>query len=411
MRIRCRFFPPLILSFLLVAIFAGAQITTPENDELFQAGQEKLCRDQRKNGERTYSFRILERERGDKGAYGGKKWYKTLFPFLKSPRDKYSVDDIRYIMANYGRPLPVGEEKRSKQIRADAEEKLKEIDRLSERDWEYWLTTHPNATEAEKTKARTRILYRGLNAEKLAKFDWRENGIDLGVSTDQKWCNTCWAFASVDAMQASRQLDALRSERQFISGDLKASARQLVSCMAPNSLADKVAEFCDHLNWHGKAFSFMVDHAIPLGGATIYRAGDTSSWTCSKEDSVKALTWDFVSTEPQNISTEDELKRAIVVYGPIVATLNLDSCIRLYGGGVYNEEQFADGPYHMILIAGWDDERGAWLIKNSYGEKWGEKGFGWIKYRSNNIGKWAAWVKADPREEVRFAERARKTTN
>ena len=65
----------------------------------------------------------------------------------------------------------------------------------------------------------------------------------------------------------------------------------------------------------------------------------------------------------------------------------------------------------MILIVGWDDEKGAWLIKNSYGPKWGEGGFGWIKYRSNNIGKWAAAVVADPREEIKFAERAAETPN
>lgn len=395
----------LVLVLTFVLDFPGQAFRT-ETDDVFQAGQEKLCREQRKDGERTYSFRILDRDRGDKGAYGGKKWYKTLFPFLKTPRDKYAVDDIRYIRDTYGRPVPVGEEKRSKKIRADAAEKLKEADRLAELNWQDWRAKNSNATESEIETARNRILSRGLRAEKLPKFDWRENGLDLGRSTDQGSCNTCWAFASVDAMQASRQLDALRADRPFASDGLKPSARQLVSCMAP----DKPNEFCN-LSWHGKAFSYMVDYGIPLGGATVFRAADAVSWTCSKEDAVKALTWDFVSTEPQKVSTEDEIKRALILYGPVVATLNLDSCIRLYGGGIYNEEQFADGPYHMILIAGWDDEKGAWLIKNSYGEKWGDRGFGWIKYRSNNIGKWAAWVMADPREEAKFAERAVKQTN
>lgn len=51
----------------------------------------------------------------------------------------------------------------------------------------------------------------------------------------------------------------------------------------------------------------------------------------------------------------------------------------------------------MVLLIGWDDEKGAWLVKNSWGEEWGEKGFGWIKYGSNNIGVFAAWIDAEPK--------------
>jgi C1A family cysteine protease len=393
---------------ILIFVYAvSAQDAGTAETEVFQAGQEKICREQRTSGERTYSFRILERERGNKGAYGGKKkWYKPLLPFLKTPLDRYDIDDIRYIKENYNRPVPLGEAQRSKKIRTEAEAKLKEADRVAEQNWQNWLANHPSASDAEKEKMRSRVLGRGLTAEKFAKFDWRENGLDLGPSTNQGLCNTCWAFATVDAMQASRRLDALRADRPFIVGEMKPSARQLVTCMAPN----KIDEFCN-LGWHGTAFSYMVDYGLPLGGATVYQAAENKSWTCSKEDAVKALTWDFVSVDPQNVSKEDEIKRALVMYGPLVATLNLDSCLRLYGGGIFNEEQVADGPYHMVMIAGWDDEKGAWLIKNSYGPKWGEGGFGWIKYRSNNIGKWAAWVMADPREEIKFAERTAQAPN
>ena len=57
--------------------------------------------------------------------------------------------------------------------------------------------------------------------------------------------------------------------------------------------------------------------------------------------------------------------------------ISFDKCFWLYGGGVFNEEHNKNGS-HLLLIIGWDNEKGAWLVKNSYGTDWGESGFGWI---------------------------------
>ena len=49
---------------------------------------------------------------------------------------------------------------------------------------------------------------------------------------------------------------------------------------------------------------------------------------------------------------------------------------------------------HAIALIGWDDTKGAWLLRNSWGTDWGMGGYMWIKYNSNNVGRRAAWVKA-----------------
>jgi hypothetical protein len=46
---------------------------------------------------------------------------------------------------------------------------------------------------------------------------------------------------------------------------------------------------------------------------------------------------------------------------------------------------------HIVIIVGWDDNKKAWLIKNSWGTGWGDNGFGWITYGSNKIGMGASW--------------------
>ena len=66
-----------------------------------------------------------------------------------------------------------------------------------------------------------------------------------------------------------------------------------------------------------------------------------------------------------------------------------------YTNGVFNEipsNYASPTSNHAIVIVGWDDAKGAWLMKNSWGTNWGENGYMWIKYGSNNIGRRAAWV-------------------
>ncbi|MEP6902645.1 MAG: C1 family peptidase [Actinomycetota bacterium] len=369
----------------------------------YQETQEKLCTTQPLAEKRTYAFRLLPRATDLNGAYGRKHWFdplKKLLPFWGSTfEERYGLDDIRTLRNEYGRKAPVGESERSRQIRLKAENKLLVQNEQGEQKWQEWLIQNPNSPIEERRKAEIRIRFQGLKTLKSPKFDWREYGLDLGEIGDQGFnCNTCWAFAAVDAMQIARQLAAIRSQANDWDNSLHPSARQLISCMVPEN------DYCN-INWHSEAFTFMVDKGLPLGGSTKY-VGKKLAWGCDAANFVKALTWDYVQTAPQKVAPVEELKRSIILYGPIVSTIRFDSCFWLYGSGVFNETQNQDGT-HVILIIGWDDQKGAWLIKNSYGADWGEGGFGWVKYASNNIGQWSAWVVADPSEEKRLANELR----
>ncbi len=391
----------------------GLTAQTPEEadwDISRQPREEEACRAQARptNGEQTYTFRTVKWPFRLLKAYGprGNRWFEKLvgpiIPALRPSNDKYRQPDIRFIAGEYGRPVPLGESSRSVKIRRDTERKLKEARQHSERQWQAWLAANPDAADGAVRTARSEIFATGSGSAAMPRFDWRVAGIDVGPVADQGFvCNTCWAFSTIDAMEISRRIDAQRSGRKSPAdiGELDSGVPRLVSCMSPMKRPDE-GIYCG-LNWHGEAFSYMVDHGLPLGVGSDYNEYGWPRWKCDKQAAVKALTWDFVSATPQSIPTTDELKRDLVTYGPVVASMNVDSCLILYGGGVFNEEISRDGPYHLVLIIGWDDEKQAWLIKNSYGEEWGEKGFGWIKYNSNNIGKWAAWVMADPKAEER----------
>jgi len=386
------------LVMLLVARPAFSQTPSPTPFVSEQETKVKKCnaQDGSVGSKRTYAFREMPIVRPPTGAEGSDKprWYARLFPFL-APKIKYDRAAIRNL-DSLGKTAPIGETERSIKIRAGIDQKLKSMAEAGERKWQEWISANPDANPEDKKKTELELRFQGIAAAKLSRFDWRENGLDVGEVEDQGYnCRVCWAFASVDAMQISRRLIALRAQTDFKEKNAP-SVRQLISCRRPDP-KDLCAE-----NWHGDTFSYFIYQGLPLGGSKKYST-ENKDWTCEAEKYVKALTWDYVSSNPTNISTPEEIKLAVVTYGAVVTSFKLDNCLDLYGDGVFNEE-YNQGGNHIVSIIGWDDQKEAWLIKNSYGKKWGENGFGWIKYGSNGIGKFSAFVVADPDAESVLAE-------
>lgn len=48
---------------------------------------------------------------------------------------------------------------------------------------------------------------------------------------------------------------------------------------------------------------------------------------------------------------------------------------------IWKERCGSLGTVHSMVIAGYDDERNAFLVMNSWGTSWGDKGFAWIDYQ------------------------------
>jgi cathepsin L len=111
----------------------------------------------------------------------------------------------------------------------------------------------------------------------------------------------------------------------------------------------------------------------------------------------RALAWGYVSEQdPNKLPTVAQLKQALIEHGPLAMPIYSDNCFNVYQSGVFNGHNDTADVNHMMVLIGWDDEKQAWLIKNSWGEAWGEKGYGWVAYGSNNIGLFAAWIQPTP---------------
>jgi predicted secreted protein len=103
-----------------------------------------------------------------------------------------------------------------------------------------------------------------------------------------------------------------------------------------------------------------------------------------------------------NIPTQQQIKTALIQHGPLAVCITATDALQGYAGGVFDEGSTAT-INHVVTLIGWNDDKQAWIIKNSWGPTWGEeaggmqgqKGFAYISYtKGNNIGYAAAWIDA-----------------
>lgn len=74
-------------------------------------------------------------------------------------------------------------------------------------------------------------------------------------------------------------------------------------------------------------------------------------------------------------------KNAIATIGPVVAGMAVYNDFFSYSSGVYQKTAGSSlAGYHCICVVGYNDSQQCWIIKNSWGDDWGDNGFCCIKY-------------------------------
>jgi cathepsin L len=213
------------------------------------------------------------------------------------------------------------------------------------------------------------------------QFSWRDKLEDV---RNQEYCGSCWAFAVVGAYEGSQ---SLQNDQK-----LDLAEQQLVNCVTPSPATD--GDNCQG-NMPATALDWMAANGTPYEQAAPYKAKMGSCNSSIDRSDTRAVGWGFVDPDdPEDIPSNDLIKQAIAIHGPIAATVYVTDAFQSYTGGVFDEG--ANGhPNHAIDIVGWDDARKAWHVRNSWGLAWGEDGYIWVKYGTNSIGYLASWVDAE----------------
>jgi C1A family cysteine protease len=79
-------------------------------------------------------------------------------------------------------------------------------------------------------------------------------------------------------------------------------------------------------------------------------------------------------------STTIARKQALSSRGPVLAGLSIFEDFYYYKSGVYRHVAGAFLGYHAVCVVGYSDAQQCWIVKNSWGPSWGEKGYFRIGY-------------------------------
>lgn len=80
---------------------------------------------------------------------------------------------------------------------------------------------------------------------------------------------------------------------------------------------------------------------------------------------------------------EDDIKGQIYSGNPVIFAIDIPAGFQHYHSGILDSVEDRGPDYgHAMVIIGYDDSKQAYHFVNSWGTHWGEKGFGWISYRS-----------------------------
>lgn len=228
----------------------------------------------------------------------------------------------------------------------------------------YPLGDFPLSEEVYKKKLKFSAL--DMAGELPASYDAREYGL-VTSAKNQGSCGSCWAFASVGAME-SHLLKAYGLGPEDLSEQQQVSCNTaMYGCSGGSATAIRY--------WEGKG---AEDEAyFP------YTASDA---TACKEESAAQLGYRVTNWHTVPV-TADDFKNSLYTDGPSYWRYNVHGDFYTYWNNAQSGDVYlnASADYrggHAVLLIGWDDSKGAYLCKNSWGENNGPNGDGtfWIAY-------------------------------
>lgn len=199
-------------------------------------------------------------------------------------------------------------------------------------------------------------------------LDYRTLGSVTSVKK-QSSCGACFSFSAVGGIEYWYKKK---------SGDLRDfSVQQWIDCTKPQNFG------CDGGLMHNVFHKAMYQPAGPVEFDP-YLNREAKCKHRHKRPWLKVKSY-VVQSDDNHYPIESHLAHNLVQYGPI--SIGIDSSnwhFELYKGGILKANKCGKDIDHAVLVVGYTPSY--WVIKNSWGPKWGDNGYMYLERGKNACG-------------------------
>lgn len=203
------------------------------------------------------------------------------------------------------------------------------------------------------------------------RLDWRETEGVVTETKNQGGCGSCWAFSATESLESMYAI-ATNSTAP------KLSTQQMVSC-SPNPDHCGGSGGCDG-STQELGYNYTQQVGLSLEKDYPYEGRTGTCETSKISAAVKHTGYEML---PMNNYTS--LITAVHEKGPIAISIAAGGLgWQLYGGGIYDDKHCGFVQDHGVGLVGYGSDtvgvfkktkEDYWLVRNSWGKGWGEKGY------------------------------------